>query len=262
MAITNIQRFFGWGYNYDGAVGDGTRINRLYPVDVTSNLGLAVGETLIQITAGVHHNMLLTSHHRVIGMGYNAYYQIGQGAPYYTTLPYDLTYFFTLQDDEYIREVKAGGFFTIAITSNHRVFTWGRNLFGELGNGTKIAVPRPIDITMNYPLDPNEYILETAFFFRGHSAFFTTSNHRIFAQGRNAYGLLGLNDSIDRLYPVDVTFYQGLNLYQEEYLTWGTYITYLDLPEITGWYLDETFNESVNYTYMPAKDLILYGKYQ
>ena len=260
MAITNFQRFFGWGYNYDGSVGDGSRINRPYPVDVTQNLELALGETLVQITAGVHHNMLLTSNHRVLGMGYNAYYQIGQGAPYYATLPYDLTSFFPLASGEYIKEVKAGGFFTIAITSNHRVFTWGRNMFGELGNGNTFAVPRPVDVTMNYPLQQDEYIVETSYFFRGHSAFLITSKDRVFGQGRNAYGLLGLQDTYDRLYPVDVTFYQGLNIYEEVYLTWGTDISYMSYPGVEGWYLDEAFSEIASYRYMPACDLILYGK--
>lgn len=262
MALSNQHRFFGWGYNYDGAVGDGTRSSRPYPVDVTANLRLSPDETLVQITAGVHHNMLLTSHHRVIGMGWNGRGQVGFAAPYYNPWPIDVNDMIPLYTDEYITWIMAAGFQTIAITSQHRIFMWGDNRNGQLGDGTTRATPYPMDITQNYDLKEGEHILFTANLMRHFATYVFTSEDRLFVHGRNQYGLLGLNDTTDKYIPVDATFYESWILFHQENLIWGTSIDYTRLENIHNWYIDQDMTDPSEYDYMPAQNLVLYGEYE
>jgi alpha-tubulin suppressor-like RCC1 family protein len=259
MALSNYKRFFGWGYNYDGSVGDGTRSNRPYPVDVTANLGLEPDETLIQITAGVHHNMLLTSHHRVIAMGWNGRGQIGYLAPYYNPWPICVNPIIPLNQDEFVTWVRASGFQTIVITSQHRVFMWGDNRNGQLGDGTTWTSSYPIDITERYDLNEGEYVEYTANIMRHFATYVFTTENRLFVHGRNQYGLLSLNDTFDRHKPVDATFYESWTLAHQEDLVWGTKIDYSIVNDFNMWYLDKEMTIISDYIHMPAQDLILYG---
>jgi alpha-tubulin suppressor-like RCC1 family protein len=62
-----------WGWNYDGRIGDGTRINRLAPVRVDGISGVTA------VAAGESHTLALKSDGTVWAWGGNVHGALGDG---------------------------------------------------------------------------------------------------------------------------------------------------------------------------------------
>jgi alpha-tubulin suppressor-like RCC1 family protein len=73
-AIVGLGRMTCWGDNSDGALGDGTRIDRFTPVDVS---GLSDG--VVSMAAGLSHTCAVTSAGVVRCWGDNAFGELGDG---------------------------------------------------------------------------------------------------------------------------------------------------------------------------------------
>ena len=73
-------------------------------------------------------------------------------------MPVDITYLFDLDDDEIISEISQGFIHYGILTSKGKVFTWGNNDYGQLGDGTTTYSRRPIEITQNLGLLEDEII--------------------------------------------------------------------------------------------------------
>ena len=84
-ALTSAGAVKCWGYNPDGQLGDGTRTNRLTPVDRS---GLSSG--VVAISAGASHTCALTSADAAECWGYNAYGELGDGTRTNLLTPVDV----------------------------------------------------------------------------------------------------------------------------------------------------------------------------
>lgn len=62
--------------------------------------------------------------------------------------PIEITQNFNLQPEETIVEIAAGSKHTIAVTSTGRVFVWGLNDKGQLGDGTTTNSSIPVEVTI------------------------------------------------------------------------------------------------------------------
>lgn len=120
-------------------------------------------EQFIDIAAGVQHLVMLSSSHHVWTLGCNEYGQLGAGL--LTTIrtkcqykPVDITDKFNLTSDDYIEKISSGDYSSFAISRSHRVFSWGKNKYGELGDGTQSDSNVPIDITKNFNISGDDYI--------------------------------------------------------------------------------------------------------
>ena len=54
-----------------------------------------------------------------------------------------------------ITQVYAGGSFTIALSSDGPIFSWGSNANGQLGDGTNIDRSSPVSVNMTGVLNPS-----------------------------------------------------------------------------------------------------------
>lgn len=81
-AVTQSGNAKCWGFNRNGAVGDGTLTSRYAPVDV---VGLTSGG--LQISAGQNHACALTTTGAVKCWGFNYYGQLGNGESGHRTTP-------------------------------------------------------------------------------------------------------------------------------------------------------------------------------
>ncbi|MGM0495363.1 MAG: RCC1 domain-containing protein [Bacillota bacterium] len=207
-AITSDGRIFTWGDNSSGQLGVATAINRLTPVDVTSEFNLNAGETIIQVSLGSFHSSAVTSEGRIFTWGNNQSGQLGDG----TTTdsgPVDVTSEFNLNSEEMIIETFLGSSHSSAITSEGRIFTWGSNSSGQLGDGTTTDKSTPVDISSKFNLNAKEMIIQVSL---GHShSSAITSEGRIFTWGHNFGGKLGDGTTTNRLTPVDITSEFNLN---------------------------------------------------
>jgi alpha-tubulin suppressor-like RCC1 family protein len=99
-------------------------------------------------------------------------------------------------DDPEIVDIAAGHAHSLAVTSMGEVFTWGFNLYGQIGDGTQTTLGTnrnkytPTKVTFD-SLELDEKVINV-FGSAGHSSFALTNQGRLFSWGRSAYGSLGL----------------------------------------------------------------------
>ena len=134
-AVTSEGGVKCWGDNSAGQLGDGTPEQRLTPVDVLRLSGVRT------ISAGGSHTCALTSVGAVKCWGRNNYGQLGDGTDTWRSAPVDVPGM-----SSGILAIAAGGAHTCALTSAGAVKCWGRNSYGQLGDGTMDSKSTPTDV--------------------------------------------------------------------------------------------------------------------
>ena len=204
LALTSSGRLFTWGKNDSGQLGDGSNINAFTPKYITSRLRLAPNDMIMSIAAGSSHSALLTKEGRLFLWGRNVYGQVGDQTNTSKHTPVEITSSFNLTTNEKITAITLGWGHSAAITSNGRVFTWGFNTFGQLGNNALEDEHQPIEITSSFNINPNEKVITIKL---GSShAYVSTSLNRRFVWGWNQYGQLGIQDNENKLIPYEWQF--------------------------------------------------------
>ncbi|MBN2696907.1 MAG: InlB B-repeat-containing protein, partial [Bacilli bacterium] len=199
--VTNQNRLLVWGLSREGQLTVDQEIVD-YPVDITGSLGLSIDESINKVLLGSFNTCILTSTGRLLTVGYNHEGQLANGTFIDSRDLNDVTMNFGLENSEVIVDI-AGDLSHLALTSNNRVFTWGRNDFGQLGDGTNVNRNLPQDITSAFGFETDETVISIA---DGQNSFFLmTSTGRIFAWGYNGWYNLGLGDTVQRLIPTDIT---------------------------------------------------------
>jgi uncharacterized repeat protein (TIGR02543 family) len=208
-ALTSNGRLFTWGRNTSGQLGDGTTTQRNSPVEITAGLNLISGETITQVSLGSSHSSALTSSGRLFTWGYNYYGQLGDGTTTDRNLPTNITARFNLSVGETITQVSLGISLSSALTSSGRLFTWGSNSFGQLGDGTTTDRNLPTNITARFNLSVGETIHQVTL--GGAHSSLLTSRGRLFIWGFNTDGRLGVGTTTDRSTPTEINARFNLN---------------------------------------------------
>jgi alpha-tubulin suppressor-like RCC1 family protein len=124
-----------WGQNY-GQLGDGTTADRTTPVDVSG-----LGSGVVAIAAGEWHTCALTAGGGVKCWGQNSYGQLGDGTTTHRITPVDISGL-----TSGVVAIAAGSWHTCALTTSGGVKCWGRNTYGQLGDGEFGYSPTPVDV--------------------------------------------------------------------------------------------------------------------
>jgi alpha-tubulin suppressor-like RCC1 family protein len=177
-----------WGYNGEGPLGDGTRLSRLTPVDVS---GLTSGVSAIA-TGGEHSCAILTTG-AVKCWGYNSSGQIGDNTTTRRTSPIDVSGL-----TSGATAIEAGYFHTCAIVSGG-VKCWGNNGSGQLGDNSTTNRTAPVDVSgLTSGVSAISLGLE-------HSCALIASTGGVKCWGNNTEAQLGDNSVTQRNTPVDVS---------------------------------------------------------
>jgi alpha-tubulin suppressor-like RCC1 family protein len=168
-----------WGNNEHGQLGNGGTADSSVPVDVT-------GVTdAVAITAGWGHVCALTRAGAVACWGNNADGELGEGSKVDSAAPVAVA---GLSDG--VIAVDAGDFHTCAVTESFAVKCWGKNTYGQLGDGTKNDSAVPVEP----PFFGGGVAAVSAGW--GHTCVQTTEG-RAQCWGNNAYGQLGFGETTD-----------------------------------------------------------------
>lgn len=201
--LTSNNRIVVWGYNANGQLGNDSRVNSLIPVDITSNFDLAEGEVITIISMGYFHSGAVTSEGRLFLWGYNTNGQLGNGVQTDSLVPVDVTDYLNLNENETVTAISLGLDNTAVLTSENRLFVWGGNLYGQIGDGTTVAKIQPIETTAHFNLEEDETIVKVLLE-EAHGAVLT-SNNRLFMWGLNANYRLGDGTTENQLSPIEIT---------------------------------------------------------
>jgi alpha-tubulin suppressor-like RCC1 family protein len=129
-----------WGSNLAGQLGDGTKTDKVIPVQV---LGLAAAGAAL--SAGGFHTCARLTNGALYCWGDNGSGQLGDGTTVGKSMPAQVQNL-----GASVAEVSAGGSLggshTCAILSGGTVWCWGANAYGQLGDGTKMDQAKPIQL--------------------------------------------------------------------------------------------------------------------
>ncbi len=137
VALKGNGTIWTWGYNPEGALGDGTYETALVPRQVN------VLQTYRSISAGENHAIALRSNGTVWSWGSNSNGQLGIES--YKNSP-KLVQVHNLEN---VKMISSGAKHSVALNKNNVIYGWGSNAEGQLGlnnrndvlNPTIIAVP-------------------------------------------------------------------------------------------------------------------------
>lgn len=135
-AITLSNGVKCWGYNYVGQLGNGTTTDSLTPVSV-----IDLENGVVDLGSGGSHNCVLTTAGGVKCWGDNDYGQLGDSWTSNRTTPVDVV---GLASG--VKGISAGSNYTCALTSGGAIKCWGKNDYGQLGDGTTTRLKTPVDV--------------------------------------------------------------------------------------------------------------------
>jgi alpha-tubulin suppressor-like RCC1 family protein len=162
----------------------------------TNRATLAAGTTLTAINAGDVHSLAVTSTGQALAWGNNWAGQLGDGtntgrtAPVFVSLPAGTT----------VTAVEAGDSHSLAVTSTGQALGFGRNNFGQLGNGDNDDTAVPVSASL--PAGTTVTAVEAG---DSHSLALTSAGE-VLAWGWNDFGQLGngTNTSVNVPTPVSL----------------------------------------------------------
>ena len=286
-ALTSDGKVFTWGYNWIGQLGTGDTTDRHTPIEITSSFNLT-GDKIIQLSMGSFnymessHSSALTESGKVFTWGGNNNGQLGDGTTDNSNIPTEITNkgdFSDLDTGDKVIELDMGAYHSSALTSDGKVFTWGVNWGGRLGDDTTTNKHTPTDITNKgdfSELDPGDKVIQLSMG-SGHSSALT-SDGKVFTWGWNNFYQLGDGENINKHTPSLVQsispppiikiFFNSmggtdiLDIIEPE----GTNITAPDDPTKTGytfnnWYSDIELTTVYTFSTMPSEDITLFAKW-
>lgn len=164
------------------------------------NLG---GDEIMSMVGGQNHSMILTKSGAVFTYGDNTYGQLGTGDTRSIDSPTSITTAF----EGKVVQIAALGNHSLALTEDGRIYSWGQNNHGQVGNGRigdGYDVLSPMDITNSLGLPAGTHVIEV--YAAWESSFALTNDGRIFAWGANNQGQLATGDIGDKSLPTEITF--------------------------------------------------------
>ncbi|MFC0211698.1 hypothetical protein ACFFK0_04385 [Paenibacillus chartarius] len=196
VILTEAGTVWTFGENFSGMLGDGTRTRRPTPVQVKNADG-SVLNAVYAIAVGNNHTLALKTDGTVWAWGAGAFGQLGNGGNSDSDKPVQVM----LDTDKPLKNVKeiaAGQTFSMALTTDGKVYTWGYNFFGKLGLGNNqyqytSAKPEQIAGTGEGGLVVRHIFTNSA----SDSAFYTTVSDTVYGWGGNTSGQLGNGDYVD-----------------------------------------------------------------
>jgi alpha-tubulin suppressor-like RCC1 family protein len=192
-AIKSDGTLWTWGTNYYSQLGTGYELWANYsPAQVGSDTDWSF------ISAGPLHTMAIKSNGTLWGWGLGGDGELGDGtqASYTSPAPTGDTNGGGWNTDW--ASVSAGFGYTVALKTGGTMWAWGYNNFGQLGDGTTTQRNSPVQVGTDTdwgavspsPLSAHTLALKL--------------NGTLWAWGKNSSGQLGLGDTTDRLFPVQV----------------------------------------------------------
>jgi alpha-tubulin suppressor-like RCC1 family protein len=175
-----------WGRNNSGQLGDNTTVDKSSPVSVVGGI-----TNWVQISGGPFHTAGRRSDGTIWTWGVNYRGRLGDNTTVNRSSPVSVVGGITNWVDV------SGKGSTTAVRADGTAWCWGRNNRGQLGDNTTVSRSSPVSVVggiTNWTQIGNGYFSTTAL----------RTNGTIWSWGRNSYGQLGDNTTVDKSSPVSV----------------------------------------------------------
>lgn len=186
---------YAWGPNKYGQLGNNSTTDSHVPVPVQ----LPPGVTATAVAAGGSHSLLLASDGSVYAWGYNSFGQLGNDSTTDSSVPVKVQ----LPDGVTATAISAGNGHSLALASDGRVYAWGWNSNGQLGNaGYNSHVPVQVKLP--------DGVTATAIAAGKFHSLLVASDGSVYAWGYDNAGQLGNDSTTDSPVPVKVLLPVGV----------------------------------------------------
>jgi len=188
FGIKNDGTLWGWGKNDKGQLGDGTNIEKKFPVQIGINNDWKF------ISCGIDHTMGVKSNGDLWGWGGNGKGQLGDSSNNKKNIP------ILVSRINNCKEVSCGFYHTLAIKNDGSLWTWGYNDWGQLGIGGTESCNIPTQVgTVWGTLNNWKFVV----CYNGHSLAIKNEG-TLWAWGLNDKYQLGINNKTNQEIPVQV----------------------------------------------------------
>lgn len=210
-------RVYSWGFGKYGQIGSTDFLYSYFPIELNlqkqekceeSEIRISPNIVPDKIVCGEFHTMLIDKN-QLYSFGKNTFGQLGTGDTYISSFPRKVIF----KESVKITKVACGGEHTIALSSLNKLYSWGLNIYGQLGlnhNGNvyspnkiaKFCILDPVENQINdkesnnIDITESEKIEEIAA--GSHHSFILTEKNKLFSCGYNKYSALGLYREIPR----------------------------------------------------------------
>jgi len=190
LALCSDGTLATWGANFfDQAIENNTTQHGV-PVAVNIS-GMLAGKTVIAVSAGASHSLVLCSDGTVAAWGYNRSDHFGNRSASHSHVPIAISASGVLARKTVIA-IAAGGYHSLALCYDGTIAAWGQNEFGQLGNDSTAERIEPVAVNTDGVLAGKTVIAVSA----GASySLALCSDGTLAAWGQNCFGQLG-NDSM------------------------------------------------------------------
>jgi alpha-tubulin suppressor-like RCC1 family protein len=190
LALTSSGMVYAWGYDGYGELGNRTTGNGAVSDD--SNIPVLVsmpgGVTVTAISAGLWHNLALTSSGNVYAWGANTGGDLGNDTTTDSPIPLEVEGVGGSGYLSGITAISAGDSISLALMSGGNVYAWGYNQYGLLGYDSTTGSPTPVEVE---GVGGSGYLSGiTAISAHGLTGLALTSGGNVYAWGYNADGVL------------------------------------------------------------------------
>ena len=217
VALDDNGKVYTWGSNVGGQLGNGTENDSSVPICISDTENSVLkGKNIKNISLSGNTVCALDDNGKVYTWGENNYGQLGNGTTTNSSMP------ICISDTENsvlkgknIKNISANGYTVCAIDDNGKVYTWGKNNYGQLGNGTTTNSSMPICISdvQNNALN-NATI--TKIITRSVDIYAIDDNGKLYAWGGNNYGQLGNGTTTSSNVPICMNDVTGSKLKDRE----------------------------------------------
>lgn len=186
LALHTNGTVYAWGQNTKGQLGNGETAGRMAPVKV-KNLDNAK-----MVAAGIRSSYAIKADGTLWAWGQNGDGQLGDGTTIDRLLPVQITGV----TGNIIALSTGVSYHTLALTDDGKVWAWGNNASGELGDGTTTDRTSPVQVS---GLDDVVAIAAG-----GWHSMALKSDGTVWTWGNNEYGELGDGTKTNRAVPAPI----------------------------------------------------------
>ena len=206
IARDSDGKLYSWGRNNFGQLGNETTANSSMPVCISDieNSPLK-GKNIVEIYGSSTSSIVKDSVGKLYTWGYNKYGQLGDGKTTNSSMPVCIS---DIENSplkgKNIVEVYGSSISSIAKDSDGKLYSWGYNSGGTLGNGTTANSSMPICISdiENSPLKGKNIVK----IYQGYQMIIVKdSNGKLYSWGENYSGHLGDGTTDNRSMPVCIS---------------------------------------------------------
>ena len=198
-AIASDNRAYCWGSNKNGQLGNGSTADSNVPVAVNMSGALA-GKTIKQMSTGYSSTCAIASDNRAYCWGSGNNGQLGNGSTADSRVPVAVNMSGTLAGKT-IKQILAGGDHGCVVASDDKMYCWGLNNNGELGNNSSVNSSVPVAVNADGVLAGKTIRQMSAGF---SSTCAVDSEYNMYCWGYNDNGQLGNNSTNNSRVPARV----------------------------------------------------------